>query len=175
MSPMLPFIATPIFVSYESQVRFEQRSFMYTKKRTGPRTEPCGSDDVTLHLVEYSPFKTTCCSRFDRQYPIHPNRWLPITALPSFFSKGGWGTCRMPLQSQIKWRPLVLFPPAMRWPYSRTWSHLDPKLNSVWTYRTGKTSRRVLRSKPEMAVFTSKLQFLKKIRQTIWRIKKTAI
>jgi hypothetical protein len=30
-----------------------------------------------------------------------------------------------------------------------SWSHLGPKLDSVWTYRAVKTSRRVLRSKPD--------------------------
>ena len=36
------------------------RSFTYTKNSIGPRTEPCGTPDVTFTVPEAPP-RTTCC------------------------------------------------------------------------------------------------------------------
>ena len=35
------------------------RSFMYTMKSMGPRTEPCGTPEDTVILSDLTPFKTT--------------------------------------------------------------------------------------------------------------------
>ena len=38
-------------------------SFMYSRKRTGPRTEPCGTPDVTHVLSDRAPLTETLCFR----------------------------------------------------------------------------------------------------------------
>ena len=45
-------------------------SFMYSKKSIGPRTEPCGTPDVTSAMSGRAPLTETRCSRFDRKYLI---------------------------------------------------------------------------------------------------------
>ena len=37
------------------------RSFIYARKRMGPRTEPCGTPDETWILSEMIPLMTTAC------------------------------------------------------------------------------------------------------------------
>ena len=49
------------------------RSLVYIKNRVGPRAEPYGTPDVTLHGVEYEPSTTTCCNLLDRNNLIHCN------------------------------------------------------------------------------------------------------
>ena len=46
-------------------------SFMYSRKRTGPRTEPCGTPDVTHALSDRVPLTETHCFRCERNYFIH--------------------------------------------------------------------------------------------------------
>ena len=41
-------------------------SFMYSRKRTGPRTEPCGTSDVTHVLSDRVPLTETLCIRCER-------------------------------------------------------------------------------------------------------------
>ena len=41
-------------------------SFMYSRKRTGPRTEPCGTPDVTHVLSDRVPLTETPCFRCGR-------------------------------------------------------------------------------------------------------------
>ena len=41
-------------------------SFMYSRKRTGPRTEPCGTPDVTHVLSDRAPLTETLCFRCER-------------------------------------------------------------------------------------------------------------
>ena len=41
-------------------------SFMYSRKRTGPRTEPCGPPDVTHVLSDRDPLTETLCLRCER-------------------------------------------------------------------------------------------------------------
>ena len=41
-------------------------SFMYSRKRTGPRTEPCGTPDVTHVLSDRDPLTETLCLRCER-------------------------------------------------------------------------------------------------------------
>ena len=46
---------------------FPFMSFMQSKKRTGPRTEPCGTPDVTSVLSDRAPLTETLCLRLDRK------------------------------------------------------------------------------------------------------------
>ena len=41
-------------------------SFMYSRKITGPRTEPCGTPDVTHVLSDSVPLTETLCFRCER-------------------------------------------------------------------------------------------------------------
>ena len=41
-------------------------SFMYSRKRTGLRTEPCGTPDVTHVLSDRAPLTETLCFRCER-------------------------------------------------------------------------------------------------------------
>ena len=45
-------------------------SLMYSKKSIGPRTEPCGTPDVTYVMSDRAPLTETRCLRFDRKYVI---------------------------------------------------------------------------------------------------------
>ena len=42
------------------------RSFMKTKNKIGPNTEPCGNPEVTVTWADFSLSKTTVCNLFDR-------------------------------------------------------------------------------------------------------------
>ena len=44
-------------VTWESIV--SERSLMYSRKRAGPKTDPCGTPDVTGTLSEEVPSRTT--------------------------------------------------------------------------------------------------------------------
>ena len=46
---------------------FPSMSFMYSKKRTGPRTEPCGTPDVTSVMSDRAPLTETLCLQLDRK------------------------------------------------------------------------------------------------------------
>ena len=52
------------------------RSFIYAKKRMGPRTEPCGKPDETEILSEEIPLMITACfllsKKFLRTSPLMP-------------------------------------------------------------------------------------------------------
>ena len=45
-------------------------SLMYVQKRMGPRTEPCGTPDVTEVMYDRAPLTETRCLRYDRTYVI---------------------------------------------------------------------------------------------------------
>ena len=45
-------------------------SLMYSKKGIYPRTEPCGTPDVTSVMSARAPITETRCLRFDRKYVI---------------------------------------------------------------------------------------------------------
>ena len=47
------------------------RSFMYARKRIGPRTEPCGTPEETGFLSELIPLITTACFRLSKKSLIH--------------------------------------------------------------------------------------------------------
>ena len=34
---------------------------MYSKNKSGPKIEPCGTPDVTDSQLDFAPFITTCC------------------------------------------------------------------------------------------------------------------
>ena len=42
-------------------------SLIYSKKSIGPRTEPCGTPDVTSVMSDRDPLTDTRCLRFDRK------------------------------------------------------------------------------------------------------------
>ena len=46
---------------------FPSMSFMLSKKRTGPRTEPCGTPDVPSVMSDRAPLTETLCLRLDRK------------------------------------------------------------------------------------------------------------
>ena len=46
---------------------FSLMSLMYSKKSIGPRTEPCGTPDVTYVVSARAPLTETRCLRFDRK------------------------------------------------------------------------------------------------------------
>ena len=46
---------------------FSLMSLMYSKKSIGPRTEPCGTPDVTSVVSDRAPLTETRCLRFDRK------------------------------------------------------------------------------------------------------------
>ena len=45
-------------------------SLMYGKKSIGPRTEPCGTPDVTSVMSDRAPLTETRCLRFDSKVVI---------------------------------------------------------------------------------------------------------
>ena len=47
------------------------RSFMYSTKRSGPRTKPCGTPELTGTSSEDSPSPTTACVRPTKNDFIH--------------------------------------------------------------------------------------------------------
>ena len=47
------------------------RSFMYARKRIGPRTEPCGTPEETGIFSELIPLITTACFRLSKKSLIH--------------------------------------------------------------------------------------------------------
>ena len=56
---------------------FALMSLMYSKKSIGPRTEPCGTPDVTNYVMsDRAPLTETRCLRFDR------NDAIQLCALP---------------------------------------------------------------------------------------------
>ena len=63
------------------------RSLIYIRNRSGPRTVPWGTHDVTGLASGDIPSKTTVCSLSVRKDEIHP-RVVPITPIASrFFSR----------------------------------------------------------------------------------------
>ena len=52
-------------------------SFMYARKSVGPRTDPCGTPEVTWPTEDISPSTTTCWVRSVRKFSIHL-RVLPL-------------------------------------------------------------------------------------------------
>ena len=47
------------------------RSFMYARKRIGPRTEPCGTPEETGIFSELIPLITKACFRLSKKSLIH--------------------------------------------------------------------------------------------------------
>ena len=56
----------------------EFRSFRYKIKKTGPRTVPCGTPDMTFAGVEDFPLMTTVWYLFERYDLIHFSRFPPM-------------------------------------------------------------------------------------------------
>ena len=54
-------------------------SFIYNKKRVGPKTEPCGTPEITLEGEKNEPFTMTCWERKDSNYfknfPPYTSYW----------------------------------------------------------------------------------------------------
>ena len=49
---------------------FSLMSLMYSKKSIGPRTEPCGTPDVTAVVSDRAPLTETRCLKCYRKYVI---------------------------------------------------------------------------------------------------------
>ena len=68
---MLEFILRYIMLSSANRrildLMFSMMSLMYGKKSIGPRTEPCGTPDVTSVVSDRAPLTETRCLRFDRK------------------------------------------------------------------------------------------------------------
>ena len=65
---MLEFILRYIMLSSANRRIFDWMfSLMYSKKSIGPRTEPCGTPDVTSVVSDRAPLTETRCLRFDRK------------------------------------------------------------------------------------------------------------
>ena len=58
---------------------FVVMSLMYSKKSIGPRTEPCGTPDVTYVMSNRAPSTETRCLGFDGKYVIQ--LWV-LTVIP---------------------------------------------------------------------------------------------
>ena len=54
-------------------------SLMYSKKSIGPRTEPCGTPDVTSVMSDRAPLTETRSLRFDRKDGI---QWCVLPVIP---------------------------------------------------------------------------------------------
>ena len=67
---MLEFILRYIMLSSANRrildLMFSLMSLMYSKKSIGPRTEPCGTPDVTYVVSDRAPLTETRCLLFDR-------------------------------------------------------------------------------------------------------------
>jgi hypothetical protein len=50
--------------------KYSGKSFIYTRKRTGPRTVHCGTPEVTGAISDDSPSRTSVCVRFDEKAEI---------------------------------------------------------------------------------------------------------
>ena len=59
---------------------FSLMSLMYSKKSIGPRTEPCGTPDVTSVMSDRAPLTETRCLRFDRKDVIQ--LCVPVSQTP---------------------------------------------------------------------------------------------
>ena len=70
------------------------RLFMYSKKRSGPRTEPCGTPELTGTSSEDSPSKTTAWVRPTKNDFIH------VSVLPLM-------PCWESLKSNLRWLTLT--------------------------------------------------------------------
>ena len=58
--------------------RFLLMSFMYVRKRSGPRTVPWGTPESTGAGADVAPSTSTDCSRKERKERIHFSRGPPI-------------------------------------------------------------------------------------------------
>ena len=67
---------------------FSFMSLMYSKKSIGPRTEPCGTPDVTSVMSDRAPLTETRCLRFDRKDVIQLCVLPPDYSVP--FASRGW-------------------------------------------------------------------------------------
>ena len=56
---MYEYMAVSSAKSLSLDLTFSDRSFMYAKKRIGPRTEPCGTPEETGIVLELVPLVTT--------------------------------------------------------------------------------------------------------------------
>ena len=53
-------------------------SLMYSNKSIGPRTEPCGTPDVTSVMSDRAPLTETRCLRFDKKKDVIQLCVLPV-------------------------------------------------------------------------------------------------
>ena len=65
---MAKYMAVPSAKSLTLDLTCSGRSFICAKKRTGPRTEPCGTPDETGILSEEIPLMATACFLLSKSF-----------------------------------------------------------------------------------------------------------
>ena len=77
------------------------RSLIKTRNKIGPRTDPCGTPDVTGADAELSPSTTTLCDRPDRKSSIHGSTLPRIPYHLSFYSRRACDTLSKALEKSM--------------------------------------------------------------------------
>ena len=79
-------------------------SLMYGKKSIGPRTEPCGTPDVTSMVSDRAQLTETRCLRFDRKDVI---QLCVLTVIPYEVSLDGRRLCGTLAKASAKSRRIA--------------------------------------------------------------------
>ena len=69
--------------SFTLQLKFSVKSFMYIKKKRGPKIEPCGTPAEIFLQLEDCPFKTVLCFLSDKKLRRSNSRFPEIPHLLS--------------------------------------------------------------------------------------------
>ena len=95
---------------------FSPMSLIYNKNINGSNTVPCGTPDLTLTDLDFSPSTKTFCSLVVNQYSSHPCI-LPLTPQWSIVSGGVWceARCQKPCWNQGWAYPPVACYPSICW------------------------------------------------------------
>ena len=72
-------------------LRFRELWFIYNINSTGPKTDPCGTPDVTEDHLEDFPFNVTLCFLFVKKSLIHLWMFPPIPKHLIFLMSLLWG------------------------------------------------------------------------------------
>ena len=78
------------------------RSLMYIRKRSGPRTDPCGTPDWMDSQDDSMPFKTTLCLRLLRKSDMSAQSWPSMPLLLSLNNKPSCHTLSNALEMSRK-------------------------------------------------------------------------
>ena len=118
---------------------FSLMSLMYSKKSIGPRTDPCGTPDVTSVMSDRAPLTETRCLRFDRKDVI---QLCVLLVIPYELSLDRRRLCGILSKALAKSRRIasvwVLLSNAViqSWTVSISWYSQDsPDWNPCWKWR----------------------------------------